>query len=406
MIATMIQRLVWGFVGMLVILLAAAGCGDSEANRGRLEPAPAPIAVATAPVEERTVPTTLEVTGTLVADARTDVAAELDGRVVEVRVERGSVVAPGAVLARLDDQDATWQVREAEAAEAQTRARLGMMQGAAFDPRETPEARRARAIVERNEAEHQRYARLVESGIVSRSEYEAKRTEAVAAREQYDEALNQMRQLAQGLEAQKARVALARKALADVVVRAPWGGLVADKYVNVGDYVKKGTRVAALVRVDPLRVQLSIPEAAVASVRKGQKVSFLVQAWPDRTFEGTIAYLGPALNPDARALVVEAIVPNGQGLLQPGLFATARVELPGGAATPVVPVAAVRTESGVSRLFVVKDGRAELRFVQLGRQSAGLVEIARGLRPGERVVVSELDRLADGAAVVVADGGR
>ena len=167
----------------------------------------------------------------------------------------------------------------------------------------------------------------------------------------------------------------------------------------MGDYVKKGTRVATIMRVDPLRVELSIPEAAVAAVRKGQTVRFTVQAYAGRTFEGTIAYVGPALRPDARALVVEAVVPNPKAALQPGLFASARIELPASTPTPVVPAAAVRTEAGVARLYVVTGGRAELRFVQLGRQGDGLAEVLRGVKAGERVAVSEVDRLADGAPV-------
>jgi RND family efflux transporter MFP subunit len=385
-----------------VIPLAAlwlAACGDSEATKAIPDTAPRPIAVATALVEERAVPATLEVTGTLTADARTDVAAEGDGRLVQVAIERGMVVAAGSVVARLDEQDAANQLREAEATEAQTRARLALGENGSFDPSQTAEARRSRAFMERAATEYQRYARLVDDGAVSRSEYDAKRADAIAFREQYEEILNQMRQLYQTLQAQKARVALARKALADTTIRAPYAGWVAEKFVNVGDYVKKGTRVATVMRVDPLRVELSIPEAAVAAVRKGQTVRFTVQAYPDRTFEGTIAYVGPALRPDARALVVEAVVPNPKAVLQPGLFASARIELPATTPTPVVPAAAVRTEAGVARLYVVAGGRAELRYVQLGRQADGLAEVVRGVKVGERVAISEVDRLADGAAV-------
>ena len=350
-----------------VAALWLVACDSTEATKAAADPAPRPIAIGTAAVVERAVPTVLEVTGTLAADARTDAAAEIDGRVVQVPIERGMLVGAGTVLARLDEQDAVNQLREAEAVEAQTRARLGLGESGAFDPRETPEARRTRAVMERAEAEHQRYARLVDRGIVSRSEYDARRADAIAAREQFEEVQNQMRQLYQTLQAQKARVALARKALADTVVRAPYGGLVAEKHVNVGDYVKKGSRVATVVRIDPLRIELTIPEVAVASVRKGQKVSFTVQSYPDRTFEGAVAYVGPALRAEARALMVEAIVPNAGGLLQPGLFASARIELPGAKPTPVVPAAAIRTEAGVSRLFVVKGDRVEQRFVQLGQ---------------------------------------
>ena len=191
----------------------------------------------------------------------------------------------------------------------------------------------------------------------------------------------------------------------DALSRIPRSAL--EKHVNVGQYLQRGSRVATLVRVDPLRVELAIPESAVAAVRKDQKVSFTVQTYPDRRFTGTIAYVGPALRADSRALIVEALVPNAGGALQPGLFATARIERPAARATVFVPAAAVRTEAGVSRLFAIKDARAELRFVQVGRQVEGQVEVVRGVGAGERIITGPLEALADGLPVVAdAQGGR
>jgi membrane fusion protein (multidrug efflux system) len=382
--------------------LLLAGCGDSEArNPARVEP-PAPVAVMTAAAQSRSLPGEIDVTGTLVADAQTEVASEGSGRVLAVTIERGSAVRAGAVLATLDSDDARNALREAEATEAQTQARLGLEPGAAFDPARTPEARKARVVLERAEAEHARYAKLVDMSAVSRSDYDLRRMEALSAREQYETTLNETRQLHQALLAQRARVAIARKALDDMAVRAPFDGLVAEKHVTVGQFLPRGARVATLVRVDPLRIELIVPESAVAAVRKGQRVSFTVQTYPDARFDGTVAYVGPSLRPDARALVAEALVPNPAGRLQPGLFATARIELPATKPTVLVPAAAVRTQAGVSSLWVTRDSRAEQRLVQLGRQVGDLVEVVRGVAAGEAVVTTFDERLTDGAPVTTA----
>jgi RND family efflux transporter MFP subunit len=254
--------------------------------------------------------------------------------------------------------------------------------------------------MERAEADHVRYRKLVEDGLVSRESYDLRRAEALTARAQYDAELNNARQLHQTLLAQRARVSMARKAASDADVRAPWDGLVAEKHVQPGQYVQRGAKIATLVRVDPLRVELAVPETAVAVVRKGQKVEFHVQAQPDRTFEGSIAYVGPSLRAESRALVVEALVPNRDGRLSPGLFATARIELPAARPSVVLPAAAVRTEAGVSTAFVVKNDRAELRLVQLGRElPGGVVEIQRGVVAGEKVVTNPVPQLGDGAIV-------
>jgi RND family efflux transporter MFP subunit len=385
-------------------VVGAGGCGNSEAKNPVVTEAAKPVAVSTVPAEARALPGDLDVTGTLQADAQTDVASETSGRVLAVNVERGTVVKAGAVLARLDAEDARNALREAEATAAQTEARLGL--GAEpFDATRTAEARKARAAIERAELEYQRYAKLVEMGAVSRSDYDLRRMEATTAREQYEAVLNESRQLYQSLLAQRARRDIARRAVADTDVRAPFDGLVAEKHATVGQYLQKGAKVATLVRVDPLRVELIVPEAAVAAVRRGQKVSFRVQAYPDKRFDGVIAYVGPSVKADSRALVVEALVPNGDGRLQPGLFATARIELPAGKPSVLVPTVAVRTEAGVSKVWVIKQERAEMRLVQLGRDVGDRVEALRGVAAGEPVVAPYSDRLQDGVPVTTSAPG-
>lgn len=380
-----------------------AGCGNTEAKPpARTEDLAKPIAVSVVTAEERALPTTLDVTGTLMADAQTDIASEIEQRVSEILVERGQFVDAGQVVARLDAEDAKNQLHEAEATEAQIRERLGLTNGQAFDPLKTPEVQQARASMDRAEADYKRYAQLVEEGAVSRAEHDLRRADYLASKAQFETSVNQTRQLYQSLLAQKVRVNMGRKAVEDTIIRAPWSGLIAEKAVNVGRYMKKGDRIATIVRVDPLRIELAIPEGAVAAVRRGQKVSFTVQSYPDRQFEGTIAYIGPAVRAESRALVVEAIVPNPKAVLQPGLFATAHIELPAARASVMIPSAAVRNEGGVFKLFVAKGDRAEVRIVQVGREADERLEILRGLAPGESVVNPQTASLADGTAIAVA----
>jgi RND family efflux transporter MFP subunit len=381
-------------------LLLMTGCGNTEAKLpAQAEEPPKPIAVSLVTAQERTLPTALDVTGTLMADAQTDIASEIEQRVVEISVERGQYVSAGQVVARMDDQDAKNLLHEAEATEAQIRERLGLVNGQIFDPLKTPEVQQARATMERAEADYKRFAQLLEEGAISRSEHDLRRADYLATKAQYETTINQMRQLFQSLLAQKVRVSMGRKALEDTIIRAPFSGLIAEKAVNVGRFTKKGDRIATIVRVDPLRIELTIPEGAVAAVRKGQRVAFSVQSHPDRQFEGVIAYVGPAVRADSRALVVEAIVPNPKALLQPGLFATARIDLPAGRPSVMVPTAAVKGEGGVFKLFVARNERAEARIVQIGREAGATVEILRGLNAGERVVSPQAAGLADGTPI-------
>jgi RND family efflux transporter MFP subunit len=384
-----------------LLLLLISACGRTEANLPAPSAEPSkPVPVSVIVAEERRVPTTLDVTGTLMPDAQTEIGADIEQRTIEVPIERGQYVTAGQVLARQDAEDAKNVLHEAEAIEAQIRERLGLTDGQPFDALKTPETQQARASMERAEADYQRFAQLVNDGAISRSEHDLRRADYLAAKAQYETTVNQMRQLYQSLLAQKVRVAMARKTLEDTVVRAPFSGIIAEKYVNIGRVMKKGDRIATLVRIDPLRIELTIPEGAVTAIRQGQKVSFSVQSYPDRTFTGTIQYIGPALKADARTLVVEAIVPNPSRLLQPGLFATAQIELPAARPVVVLPAAAVRNEGGISKVFVVRQNKAEARIVQLGREVPGQqIEILRGIAPGERIVKPIPAELSDGSPV-------
>jgi membrane fusion protein (multidrug efflux system) len=169
--------------------------------------------------------------------------------------------------------------------------------------------------------------------------------------------------------------------------------------VSVGDYVTRGTKVASVMRINPLRVELTVPAQSIAAVAEGRAVSLEVDGYPDRTFAGRVRYVSPQVRADSRSLLVEAVVPNTAGELKPGLFVTARIEE--AAPTPglLVPAAAVQTVSGTSRLFVLAGDRVEERIVTTGQAVGAHVEITNGLKGGDVVATSNLARLTDGARV-------
>ena len=146
------------------------------------------------------------------------------------------------------------------------------------------------------------------------------------ARRQFDIARNGAVQQYQALLGARARVSLARKALADTVVRAPFTGVVGERLVSVGDYVTRGTKVASVMRTNPLRLELTVPQQFSLEVRVGRAVSLEVDTAPGKTFTGQVRYVSPALQTDSRTLIVEAVVANPDGSLKPGSFATAQIE--------------------------------------------------------------------------------
>ena len=389
---------------LVIALLAAAAlasgaCSSGDAKAKEQQAAPPVVPVSAVAATERPIARFIRATGSLMAEEQADVAAETAGRVVAAGIERGTPVSQGAELVRLSAAETDAQLKEAEANAAQIEARLGITAGAAFDVNAVPEVQNAKAGADLAQAEFARIKSLLDQRVVSQSEYDQRRTQAEAARQQYEAAKNGAAQQYQSLQAARARVSLARKAFADTVVRAPFNGVVAQRLVTVGDYVTKGMKVAIVVRVNPLRVQLTVPEQAVSSMAAGQPVTFEVDAYPGRQFEGKVKYVSPALQADQRALTVEALVPNADGLLKPGLFATARIEQPGRTPGVLIPATSVQTTSGTSRVYVVAGDHVEDRIVTTGETVGDLIEITKGLKAGERVATKNVAQLADGIKV-------
>jgi RND family efflux transporter MFP subunit len=335
----------------------------------------------------------------LAAYEEAEVAAEVAGRVVATPIERGSRVAQGGTLIQVADSEVTSQAREAEANVAQIEARLGIASGASFDVERVPEVANARATFELTRTEFERTKMLHESQLVSRSEFDQKQAQVESARRQYEVAKNGAEQQYQSLMGARARLAMARKAVADTIVRAPFDGLVGERLVSVGDYVTRGTKIASVLRVSPLRLELTVPAQYVTAVAVGRAVNLEVDAYPGQSFAGQVRFVSPALRADTRALVVEAIVDNADGRLRPGLFATARIEQAQTTPALLIPATAVQRTATATRVFVVAGDRAEERLITLGQEEGALIEATSGLQAGERVVATGIERLRDGTRV-------
>jgi len=406
---------------LVVVLLSlpflATSCGGSKANVKKDEAnssgQPAVVEVTTAPAIVRELPRFFEATGSLTGDEQTDVSPEIAGKVVAVAVEMGSYVKRGQVMVRLDDVDLKLRVQQAEAQVDQAKASLrqaeekvGIRPGQSFEVNKLPEVANARVALDLAEKNLRRSEKLIESGDVSRSMYDQQKAQRDQAREQYEAALSLARQNYAAVMTARANVAnaesqlnLARRNLSYANVHSPFDGYVSDRSADLGEYVTTTSKVATVVRINPLRVRIDIPEQAIPAVSVGQSVSVTTSAWPDRNFSGRIARISPNVTPTSRTLTVEAEIENSSGALKPGQFATVRILEPRAEPATLVPARAVRTESGVSRVFVIKEGHAQERLVQLGQTEGDLVEIKNGVAANENVATSNVEQLSDGMAV-------
>jgi len=358
-----------------------------------------PVDVTTTAAITRSVERGVEVVGSLAADEEVIVSAQAPGELAQLNVDFGSYVTRGQIIALIDQRDAKLKVEQAEATLKQTMARLGMNDGEKFDPNRNADVRVAKAQLDWEKMNLDRQMRLVENGDVSRALYDQAITTHSLAQARYQAALDAVNQQLAVVEQQRAALNLAKKAVTDTVVRAPIGGAVKEKHASRGSYLPINGRIVTLVKINPLRLRADIPEYAAASVRTGQTMTLRVESFPERAFTGRVVRIGASLNEQTRALTVEAEVANPSNLLRPGMFAKSNLITAKDAPAVMVPRRSVQIIAGLNKVFVIENGRVSERIVKTGATDGDMIEVVEGVKSGEVVATSNLDKLQDGAVV-------
>ncbi|MBV9958883.1 MAG: efflux RND transporter periplasmic adaptor subunit, partial [Acidobacteria bacterium] len=338
-------------------------------------------------------------------------------------------VRQGETIARLNDKDARLRLRQAQAGVLQAvagvrqaEARLGLRPGGNFDASTIPEVRAANSNLEQAQAQlrlaqanERRYRDLVETGDVALSVYDQYRTQrdtaqaqVNTARQQLESAINTARQSNQAIQSAEAAVesarsqaAIAEKAVADTIVRAPYAGYVSARPVAVGEYVTPSSSIATVLRTNPIKLQLQVPEAEAPYITQGMGVSLEVDAFKNKKFAGQVTAVNPAIDPASRSVSVEAAVENSENQLRSGMFATAQIVRQGGNKAVFVPRAAVLSDQNTQsyRVFVIQGDTAKLRVVQIGPEEGDMIQIISGVQADETVATSNLQGLFEGARV-------
>jgi len=354
------RRELFGLWLVPAALALAIGCGsDTEIPEVQAPP------VATAPVRAFDLEESIRVSGELVARLHTSLSAEVAGRVTRVALEEGDAVEVGTPIVEIDPERRELELDTARAQAAQ-----------------------AAATLENERRELKRVRTLHGSAVASQSQLDAAETAVALARA--------------GAEAAHARQGVAERALRDASVAAPFAGLLARRYVNVGEFVQPGTRLFDLVSLDPLDVVFRVSEVDSGRVLKGQKVAVSVAPYPDREFEAVVDVVSPTIDPDTRTLRVRATLANPDGALRPGLFARADLGVATRRGVVIVPEEAVLERSDGSVVFALgSEGRVERRRVRTGDFRPEGIEILEGVTPGETIVVRGHTNLVDGAPVRV-----
>lgn len=314
-------------------------------------------------VEAHRVVERIQATGELRAVDEASVAAEVQGRITALRVREGAPVAAGEVVLEIDRERRELELANERAMVAGARSEIAQ---------ENREFERLRTLRERN----------------------------AASQAQLDAANTRLRTARAKLAAAEAQEGLAELALRNASVAAPFDGLLAQRFVSVGDHVSLGEPLFDLVALDPIEVEFHLAERDSSRVAVGATVEVRVSPHPDVVFPATVYVVSPRIDPATRTLRVLARVENAEHQLRPGLFARVEIGVAVRDGVAMIPEQAVLQRSDGSVAFVVRDGaRAERRNVKLGTFLDGLVEVSSGIEIGERVIVRGSSQLVDGALV-------
>lgn len=390
--------------GLCAILSLWTACAPAATEPPKTSAPPAEAREVRVAVAAHAVwPFVLRATGQTVADEDATLAAKVAGRVESVAVDLGTVVKRGDTVARIEARDLELRVEQSEAALAAARTLLGLSpdgDDAGFDPETSPAFRSALAELADARRERQRLAELSASGVASRADLDRADARLAMA----EAALQDARQTTENRRAivqqRKADLALARQTLTDAAIAAPFDGAVAARLASTGDYLGVGDPIARLVRFDPLRVRVQVPERDAHLVAIGQ-VGRVEVAGLGSPREARVVRLAPALQDASRTLLVELELANADLALRPGSFAAVDLVVDPARTALAIPLDALVSFAGVEKVFLVERGVATERRIQVGRRDAVRVEVVSGLEPGAQVVLSP-GNLRGGAAVRVA----
>lgn len=419
---------------LVLIIYGCSGPSSSPPPAAAREDGVKAIPVKIASARTTAVQRTVDFVATLLPDEEVKISSEVQGIVKEVTVDFGDPIKRGQVLVRLDRKEYELMLNQTSAAvqfsqENIAKARKAVEASTANVDKARASARagkanleKAKAMLEDAKLQLSRMTQLASEGLVPDSQKDGAKT-------QYDIASAQVNWAIADLDAQEAALraadsnfaldqaavkvaeaslkqsaasmALIQNKLDNTVIHSPINGLVKKKVVSVGEMVKENVPLLELISADPLRLRGDIPERYASEIKSGQTVIASVDAFPNKAFEGKVSRIGPAANVENRSFTLEALLSNPELLLKPGFFARSSVVTRTDSKAVMVPDISVITFAGLTKLFVIEGGRAQERIVELGTKSGKDVEVLKGIKEGELVAISALNRLENGTPIKV-----
>ncbi len=350
-------------IPMIVIaaMFTYAGCSRQDTSSKQEKK----INVAVKPAETKSLRPFIEAVGTLNPYDEVTISTEVEGIIANITVDEGTVVTKGMLISAINDTDYLLDVTRAKAMLRQATANLLNIN-----------------------MEYQRKEALFKDGLISVHDYDSVSAGLSLAEAERDNAL--------------AALSLAEHRLTKTKIYSPISGIVKERAVSGGSFVRNGTPVCTIIQVDPLKLNFTVSEKDAGVLRKGQDLQFKVETLQDREFSGKLTIIYPGLDEKTRTLKAEAVVSNPDGVLRPGFFTDVKLFTGGARGTLLVPANALLYEGETIKVFTINNETANEHKVKIGTKYGEMIEIREGLKAGDSVVIAGQQNLSEGIKVNVA----
>jgi RND family efflux transporter MFP subunit len=320
----------------------------------------------------------ITLTGSLKAKERVDVNPKISGRIVQIMADTGQPVAPGALIAVIEDDEIKQQLERSKASIAVADASIAQRE----------------AELSNAKAELDRKKELVDAGLLSRQELDALETRYQVARSQLELARAQRRQS----EAEQRELGIRQN---QTRVYSPISGIVAKRHVDIGAMASSSTPLVTVVSLSPMVIEAQVPERDIARIKRGAAVSVTVDSLPGREFSGRVMRISPLLDPQTRNGLVEIEIPNQDGMLKGEMFARIELDLGNSREALLLPRDALVYRGDQPGVYTLESDVAKFLPVETGLTQEDNVEVLTGLKAGDTVVTHGANLIKDGDRVRV-----
>ncbi|MEW5821110.1 MAG: efflux RND transporter periplasmic adaptor subunit [Cyanobacteriota bacterium] len=377
-------------------------CGINRLiNNSKKETSSEVMLVKVSPVIEMNIKDQIEVSGILYPNEEVIVSNKITGKVLSINADLGDYVNKGKVIAQIDPLDYQYQTDELNARLNITKIKLEGVENKNKTLDDHTIVQQAKANMDDAYSRMLRLEELVEKKLVSQQDYDSSKAKYIAAKATYENAKINVASMKSELLANKAATNLSAHNVSETRITSPISGYIQKRSISLGEYLKAFTEMFTIVQTNPIKIRANIPERYAGVMNKGSKIKFSVDSYPDRTFNGTVNRVAPAIDTTSHTFEIEALVNNENNELKPGLFASINIDLGTTHIGMFVPESAIYSTVGLNKIFTLDGNKTKEHIVKLGSFSDNMIEIINEIKLNDKVIITDVDKLTDGIEVNV-----